>query len=79
MDGDVREAIVAEIAQNPQIGDLIKGTGGFRKFRWSKPGMGKRGGYRVVSYYYSEGLPVFLIAVFGKNKRTTCPSKSATH
>ena len=69
MDDAVREAIVKAISENPQIGDLMQGTGGFRKFRWAKPGMGKRGGYRVVSYFYSEGLPVFLIAAFGKNER----------
>lgn len=69
MEDVVRAAIVKAISENPQIGDLMQGTGGFRKFRWAKPGMGKRGGYRVVSYYYSEGLPVFLIAVFGKNER----------
>ncbi len=69
MDDEMRGAIVKAIADNPQIGDLMKGTGGFRKFRWAKPGMGKRGGYRVVSYYHSDGLPVFLIAAFGKNEK----------
>jgi hypothetical protein len=69
MDDAVRAEIVNAISENPQIGDLMQGTGGFRKFRWARPGMGKRGGYRVVSYYYSAGLPVFLIAAFAKNER----------
>jgi hypothetical protein len=69
MSDDVRAEVVRVISENPMIGDLMEGTGGFRKFRFAKPGMGKRGGFRVVSYYYDEGLPVFLITVFGKNEK----------
>ena len=69
MSGDVRAEVVNAISRNPEIGDLMEGTGGFRKFRFAKPGMGKRGGFRVVSYYYDEELPVFLITVFGKNEK----------
>ncbi len=37
--------------------------------RVARPGQGKSGGYRVISYYYSEGIPVFLITVFAKNRQ----------
>jgi hypothetical protein len=57
------------VAENPERGDLIEGTGGFRKFRVARPGQGKSGGFRVVTYYYSAGVPVFLITVFAKNQR----------
>ncbi len=57
------------MAENPQIGDLIEGTGGCRKFRVARPGQGKSGGYRVISFYYSEGIPVFLITAFAKNQQ----------
>jgi hypothetical protein len=69
MSDDVRAEIVEALADNPQMGDLIAGAGGVRKFRFAKPGMGKRGGYRVVSFYHDEGLPVFLLSVFGKNEK----------
>lgn len=69
MSEDVRAEVVSAISENPLIGDLMKGTGGFRKFRFAKPGMGKSGGFRVVSYYYDETLPAFLITVFGKNEK----------
>jgi len=36
------------IAWNPLVGDVIPGSGGIRKIRWSREGMGKRGGVRVV-------------------------------
>ena len=69
MSDALRTEVVQSIAENPELGDLIEGTGGFRKFRVARPGQGKSGGYRVVSYYYSEGLPVFLITVFAKNQQ----------
>jgi len=33
------------------------------------PGKGKRGGARVVYYFHSEQLPVFLLAAYGKNEK----------
>ena len=75
MSDDVRRQLVETIADNPTIGDIMEGTGGFRKFRFAKPGMGKRGGFRVVSYYYDEGMPVFLITVFGKNEKDNLTNK----
>ena len=36
------------IADNPMAGDVIPSTGGLRKVRWGRAGMGKRGGARVI-------------------------------
>lgn len=41
-----REEFITWIATNPLAGDVIPGSGGLRKVRWSRPGMGKRGGAR---------------------------------
>lgn len=49
------------LAENPMAGDEIPGTGGCRKLRVAAPGMGKRGGYRVVTFFSGEAIPVFLI------------------
>ena len=46
-----RERIVQTIAAYPEVGDLMAGTGGYRKVRFARPGMGKRGGARVVYLY----------------------------
>ena len=54
------------LAAHPEAGDLIKGTGGLRKVRWSRQGMGKRGGARVIYYFYDENNPVFLITAYAK-------------
>ena len=57
------------VAADPECGDLIRGTGGFRKVRVARKGMGKSGGARVVYVWRSDRIPVFLITVFPKNEK----------
>ncbi len=64
-----RQAIVGMISFDPQCGDLIQGTGGFRKVRVGRDSMGKRGGARIIYILRSEDFPVFLIAAYGKNEK----------
>lgn len=66
-----RANLVAFVAANPRAGDLIAGTGGVRKLRWALPGRGKRGGGRVIYYFHSEQLPLFLLAAYEKNEKAT--------
>jgi len=58
------------LAENPTAGDEIPGTGGCRKLRVAMPGKGKRGGYRVITFFSGEAVPVFLITVFKKGERS---------
>ena len=69
MTEDERGAVVDLLAANPTAGDIMPGCGGARKLRVAKPGKGKSGGYRVISYFGGDDLPVFLLTVFGKNER----------
>lgn len=64
-----REELIVMIAENPLCGDLMQGTGGARKVRVALQGQGKRGGARVIYYFYSETIPVFLLTVFGKSEK----------
>jgi hypothetical protein len=64
-----RSELVAFIGANPEAGDVIPETGGVRKIRWALEGKGKRGGARVVYYYHSEGMPVFLLSAYAKNRK----------
>ncbi len=41
------------LSTNPEIGSVIQGTGGFRKVRWSAARKGKRGGMRIIYYYFT--------------------------
>ena len=61
--------IVTYLSINPKAGVLIEETGGIRKLRWSKAGRGKSAGVRVIYYYHSEIMPLYLLTVFGKNER----------
>lgn len=65
-----RLQIVTALSANPQLGDLMPGTGGARKVRFPTTGKGKRGGYRVILYYGGKDIPVFLLAVIKKNERS---------
>ncbi|HLH11788.1 MAG TPA: type II toxin-antitoxin system RelE/ParE family toxin [Methylovirgula sp.] len=63
------EHIVDLVAADPQIGALVKETGGCRKFRVPGRGKGKSGGYRIVTFFTGDDLPVFLITIFGKGEQ----------
>lgn len=62
-------SITNYLAFHPQSGDLIQGTGGIRKLRWSAQGKGKSGGVRVIYYYHNDTIPLFLLTVFGKGEK----------
>ena len=64
-----REAFIDFIARNPEEGDLIPETGGVRKIRWARPGSGKRGGTRVIYFYYSSDRPLYLLMVYAKARQ----------
>lgn len=65
-----RDEIVRMIAaHHPEAGDLMPGTGGYRKLRFARPGMGKRGGARVIYLYGDEDLPIFLVTVYAKSEK----------
>jgi len=62
-------ALQLAIASNPNQGDVVPGTHGVRKLRWSRAGMGKRGGVRVL-YYVQDALGrIWLLTVYAKSAR----------
>lgn len=71
MGEDERFAVVELIAANPEAGEIMPGCGGARKLRFAKPGQGKSGGYRVITYFAGDDVPVFLMTVFGKNEKVS--------
>lgn len=63
---DERAELVDFVAHNPEAGDVIPGTGGVRKLRWARAGGGKRGGARVVYFYYRADSPLYLLLAYAK-------------
>lgn len=57
------------LAVNPEVGDIIKGTGGLRKLRWQARQKGKRGGARVIYFYYNDNMPVHLLLAYSKTEQ----------
>ena len=64
-----RRFIVDRVAKDPTIGDEMKGTGGARKIRFAGRGKGKSGGYRVITFYGGNDIPVFLLSIFSKGEK----------
>jgi hypothetical protein len=67
---DSYQELQSELASNPEFGDLISGTGGFRKLRWADPrrGKGRRGGLRIIYYYFLSAQQIWLMTLYDKNE-----------
>ena len=61
------------IANNPEAGDVIPGSGGCRKVRWLSAGQGKRGGVRVI-YFNATEAAICLLIVYKKAKFDNLPT-----
>ena len=59
-------ALIDHLAHNPEDGDIIPGTGGVRKIRFGAAGTGKRGGARVIYFYYQMDCPLYLLLAYAK-------------
>ena len=68
-----RSDFINFIATNPEVGDLIRGSGGCRKVRWSTSGQGKSGGARVIYFNAKDGT-VWLLIVYKKAKFDNLPT-----
>jgi mRNA-degrading endonuclease RelE of RelBE toxin-antitoxin system len=54
------------LVERPDAGKVIPGSGGLRKLRWSAEGRGKRGGLRVIYYWFTQGR-ILLLFIYPKN------------
>jgi len=58
------------IGERPEAHPVVGGTGGVRKARWARPGMGKRGGVRVVYYFQTRAEIVYMLDIYAKNEKS---------
>jgi mRNA-degrading endonuclease RelE of RelBE toxin-antitoxin system len=58
------------LMENPELGNVMPGTGGFRKVRWEDPrrGKGKRGGLRIIYYYLTAEHQIWFFTVYDKDE-----------
>jgi hypothetical protein len=57
------------LAENPELGAVVRGSGGCRKVRWSRPGTGKSGGVRAIYYAELEEGEVCMLALYPKSEQ----------
>jgi hypothetical protein len=70
-DEDFKE-LQSKLAANPDLGDLMPGTGGFRKARWvdARRGKGRRGGLRIIYYHFKSDSQIWLMTIYDKDEAT---------
>lgn len=65
------------LLEHPEAGDVIEGTGGLRKVRHAdvRRGKGKRGGLRVIYFWWRAGSQFWLFTLYGKDKMDDLSAK----
>lgn len=61
------------LAANPDIGDVVRGSGGVRKVRWNRRGTGKSGGVRVLYFARTEAGEIWLLLIYAKSAVDSIP------
>lgn len=57
------------LMEHPEAGQIIRGSGGIRKMRWARQGMGKSGGVRII-YYWAKGRDqIYMLTIYSKSER----------
>ena len=67
-DDESRE-LQQELIFNPAAGTLIKRSGGLRKVRWRSATVGKRGGIRVIYYWFVSEDEIYMLLAYGKGEK----------
>jgi len=70
---DERLEFFAWIAENPEAGTVVPGSGGCRKIRWSRQGVGKRGGTRILYFVRPRAGEVWMLLVYPKTVSDSIP------
>jgi len=75
-DDDYRQ-LQAKLGANPELGDLMPGTGGFRKMRWAdlRRGKGRRGGLRIIYYYFKSDNQIWFMTAYDKRRSVRLDGK----
>lgn len=61
------------LSANPEAGDIVPGSGGCRKVRWSRAGTDKRGGVRVIYFVRTAAGEIWLLVVYSKSEQDNIP------
>ena len=70
LDEEDYRAMQNALVEDPALGAVIPGGGGLRKARWGMEGRGKRGGMRVIYYWWTGKDRIYLLFAYPKNVQT---------
>ena len=70
LDDEAFAGLQQVLMKNPEAGEVIEGTGGLRKMRFAdaRRGKGKRGGLRVIYYWWRAGMQFWLYTLYDKDE-----------
>lgn len=74
LDDDEYAELQQFMMQKPEAGPVIPGAGGVRKLRWSRPGMGKSGGLRIIYHVRYGPNEFWMLAVYAKARHDNVPA-----
>jgi len=74
LDEDEFSELQQFMMQNPEAGEVVPGSGGVRKLRWRRQGMGKRGGLRIIHFVRYEPNEFWMLALYAKAKQDNVPA-----
>ena len=63
------------LMDNPNTGNIIKGSGGVRKIRWAINNKGKSSGIRVIYYWKDKSSETWLLTLYAKNEKDSIPAR----
>lgn len=77
LDDEAFRDLQNELMKNPAAGEVIEGTGGLRKLRFAdrRRGKGKRGGLRVIYYWWGVGMQFWLYTLYDKDEMADLTAK----
>jgi len=77
LDDEAFRELQGALMRNPEAGEVIEGTGGLRKVRFAnkRRGKGKRGGLRVIYYWWSAGMQFWLYTLYDKDEMADLTAK----
>ncbi len=64
------------IMKNPEVGKIIRGSGGVRKVRWARERMGKSGGFRTIYYWAKARDQVYMLTMYSKSEKENIDKKT---
>ena len=75
LDDDEYAELQQFMMESPEAGALVRGSGGVRKLRWKRTGMGKRGGIRVIYFVRYQPNEFWMLTLYTKAAQDKVPAR----